>query len=326
MPFLDFAVQQGRNLTDSPRMKNFNLRQLEAFRAVMLGKTVIRAADLLFISQPAVTRLIHDLESTIGFALFERRKKRLYPTPEAHALYEEVERTFSGLEKLNIAAREIRDFRSGSLSIAALPALGLGYLPGVISEFTEGRPDVSISFNIRSSQKVSELVATQRVEVGFTESTDFDAGVDAELLLTTRLVCILPENHHLASQKKIVASDMDGEVFIGKGGWQLTSNDIDRYFVDQGVKRKIQIDTQLHASVGDFVLAGAGISIVDPFTAERFSRLGVQVRPFTPPLEYKFYVIYPESHPRSRLVVQFVELLHERIATFQSNEAKEYNI
>jgi DNA-binding transcriptional LysR family regulator len=301
-------------------MKDFNLRQLEAFRAVMLGKTITRAAELLFVSQPAVTRLINNLESRIGFDLFERRKKRLYPTPEAHALFEEVELTFSGLEKINLAAREIRDFRSGSLSIAALPALGLGYLPGVVSEFTRGRPDVSVSFNIRSSQKVSELVATQRADVGFTEATDFDIGVEAELLLTARMVCILPAQHRLIAKKRISASDMDGEVFIGEGGWQLTSGDIDRYFTDQGVKRKIQIDTQLHASVADFVLAGAGISIVDPITADRYSPLGVEVRPFNPPLEYKFYVIYPEGRPRSRLVVQFVELLRERIARYQSKK------
>ncbi|MDH3218720.1 MAG: LysR substrate-binding domain-containing protein [Gammaproteobacteria bacterium] len=299
-------------------MKNLNLRQLEAFRAVMVGKTITRAAELMFISQPAVTRLINDLESRIDFALFERRKKRLYPTPEAHALFEEVERTFSGLDKINIAAREIRDFRSGSLAIAALPALGLGYLPRVISEFTRGRPDVSVSFNIRSSQKVSELVATQRADVGFTESTDFDIGVEAELLLTARMVCILPAKHRLTAKKQLCAGDMDGEVFIGEGGWQLTSGDIDRYFSNQGVKRKIQIDTQLHASVADFVLAGAGISIVDPITADRFSQLGIEVRPFTPPLEYKFYVIYAEGRPRSRLVVQFVELLRERIASYQN--------
>jgi DNA-binding transcriptional LysR family regulator len=298
-------------------MKNLNLRQLEAFRAVMVGKTITRAAELLFVSQPAVTRLINDLESGIGFALFERRKKRLYPTPEAQTLFREVERTFTGLDKINNAAREIREFRIGSLSIAALPALGLGYLPGVVSEFIKGRPDLSISFNIRSSQKVSELVATQRADVGFTESTNFDAGVEAELLLTTRMVCILPTAHRLTANKKISASDMDDEVFIGEGGWQLTSGDIDRYFSEQGVKRKVQINTQLHASVADFVLAGAGISIVDPITADRFSQLGVETRPFTPSLEFKFYAIYPEGHPRSRLVVQFVDLLRERIEKYQ---------
>ncbi|MDX1606470.1 MAG: LysR family transcriptional regulator, partial [Candidatus Competibacterales bacterium] len=65
-------------------------RQLEAFRTVMRGHTVTRTAELLFISQPAVTRLLADLEHSVGFTLFERRKGRLHATPEAQALYEEV--------------------------------------------------------------------------------------------------------------------------------------------------------------------------------------------------------------------------------------------
>lgn len=297
-------------------MKNINLRQLEAFRAVMLTKSITRASELMFVSQPAVTRLINDLESTVGFSLFQRLKKRLYPTPEAYAFYEEVDRSFLGLDKINIAAREIRDFKSGSLSIAALPALGLGYLPGRISEFANDRPDVSLSLSIRSSQKISELIAAQRMDVGFTESTDFGDGIDAELLVTTHLVCILPEGHRLAAKKIISALDMDGEAFVGGGSWQLTSQDIDRYFEDHGAKTKIQIATQLHASVADFVLAGAGISIIDPITADRYAKMGIQVRPFEPAIEFSYYVIYPENRPRSRLAEQFVASLKKDISRY----------
>lgn len=299
-------------------MKKLNLRQLEAFRALMLGKTVTRAAEMLFITQPAVTRLIADLELAVGFPLYERRKKRLHPTPEAWAFFEEVDHSFSGLVKITLAAREIREFRRGSLSIGALPALALGFLPGVISDFSAGRPDVSLSLQVRSSHKISELVAMQRIDVGFTEVSNIDAGVSAELLLKTNLVCLLPPDHRLVKRKNLNASDLDGERFVASGGWQNTRSEIDRYFESRGVKRKMQIDTQLFASVGDFVLAGAGISMVDPITAERFQQLGAVVRPLTPEFQFKFYVIYPENRPRSRLTQQFVALLRERLVRFSS--------
>ncbi len=299
-------------------MKNLSLRQLEAFRALMLGKTVTRAAEMLFISQPAVTRLISDLESAVGFSLFERRKKRLHPTPEAWALYNVVDRSFAGLDKISSMAQEIREFRAGSLSIATLPALGLGFLPSVISEFAADRPKVSLSLQIRSSQKVSELVSMQRVDVGFTEATDFDVGVEAELLLATHRVCVLPPGHHLASKNEIDASDLDGEPFVAAGGWQTSRSDIDRFFEKLNVKRKIQINTQLFASVGDFVLAGMGVSVIDPINAERFARLGVEVRPFTPAIKYNYYVTYPEDRPRSRLTKEFVNLLREHLTCFSS--------
>ena len=284
----------------------------------MQTRSITRASELLFVSQPAVTRLIKDLEASVGFSLFQRLKKRLYPTPEAFSFLEEVELSFSGLDKINIAAREIRDFKSGRLSIASLPALGLGYLPQLITEFANGRPDVSHSLSIRSSQKVSELVSSQRVDVGFTESIDFGDGISSELLLTTYLVCILPEGHRLGNKDRITVQDIDGEVFIGGGNWQLTGRDIDRYFNENKVKRKIQIDTQLHATVADFVLAGAGIGIIDPITADRYLKLGIVVKPFSPSVEYKYYVIYPENRPRSRLAEQLVGLIKTDINRYSA--------
>ena len=301
-------------------MRNINLRQLDAFRAVMMTRSITRASKLLFVSQPAVTRLIKDLESSVGFPLFQRIKKRLNPTPEAHAFHEEVERSFAGLNKINLAAREIRDFRSGSLSIAALPALGLGYLPEFISRFSAGRPDISLSLNIRNSQKVSEMVASQRVDIGFCESIDFGDGVEAELLLQVNLVCILPQEHALASKARIEATDLDGVTCIGSGNSQLTYSDLDRFFEEKGVKRKVQIDTQLNATVADFVVAGAGIGIIDPVTADNYSQRGIVVRPFTPPIAYKYYVIFPENRPKSRLMEQFVDMIQQDIQRFAATE------
>ena len=84
-----------------------NLRQLEAFRAVILGQTVTRAAEMLCISQPAATRLIASLEEDIGFSLFDRIKGRLQPTPEAMTLYQEVQRSLLGVERIARTAQDI---------------------------------------------------------------------------------------------------------------------------------------------------------------------------------------------------------------------------
>lgn len=301
-------------------MRNINLRQLEAFRAVMMTRSITRASELLFVSQPAVTRLIKDLESSAGFPLFQRIKKRLNPTPEAHAFYEEVERSFAGLNKINLAAREIRDFRSGSLSIAALPALGLSYLPEFISRFADGKPDISLSLNIRASQKVSEMVAAQQADIGFCESIDFSDGIESELLLAVNLVCILPRGHPLASKELIEATDLDGETCIGAGNSQLTYSDLDRYFEEKGVKRKVRIDTQLNATVAEFVVAGAGIGIIDPVTAVHYSHRGIIVKPFNPHIVFKYYVIFPENRPRSRLTDQFVDMIRQDLQRFAAAE------
>jgi len=104
-------------------------RQIEAFRAIIESGSVTAAADLLFLTQPSVSRLLADLEAELGFALFARIGRSLTPTPEADALYEEVRRSFVGLQEISRVADDIRQYRSGSLKIAAMPALGLQFLP-----------------------------------------------------------------------------------------------------------------------------------------------------------------------------------------------------
>ena len=113
-----------------------NLRQLEAFRAVMLSGSVTQAAAALHISQPAVSKLLADLEYHLGFPLFVRSKGvALTVTPEADVFFHEVERSFAGIAVLKRAAADIRNASTGTLRIAALPALAVSFLPSVITTF-----------------------------------------------------------------------------------------------------------------------------------------------------------------------------------------------
>ena len=98
-------------------------RQVEAFRAVIISGSMSTAADILGITQPAVSRLIRDLEYETRLDLFERSGGRLVATGDAMALYREVDRSFVGLERIAGLARDLRERRGGSLRVAALPVL-----------------------------------------------------------------------------------------------------------------------------------------------------------------------------------------------------------
>src|SRR5262245_3427845 len=112
-----------------------NLRQIEAFRALMLSGTVQGAADLMRISQPAVSRLLGELERSSGLALFDRARRRLRPRPEAHLFFREVQQAFAGLDRLRQKAHDIRAFGLGELRVATVPALAVGFIPQVCQAF-----------------------------------------------------------------------------------------------------------------------------------------------------------------------------------------------
>ena len=100
-----------------------NLRQIEVFRAVMEAGTVTGAATRLHVSQPAVSKQLRALEEDLGFAVFDRAHGRLIATAEAHALYDQAERVFTGVDQLQRFGRDLNEAKHGHLVVAALPLL-----------------------------------------------------------------------------------------------------------------------------------------------------------------------------------------------------------
>src|SRR5471032_3000145 len=89
------------------RLMKLNLRQIEVFRAIMLSGSISGASKLLYVSQPAVSRLISYTEQRLGLMLFQRIKGRLYPTPEARRLFTEVNVVYQGVQRVNEVADDL---------------------------------------------------------------------------------------------------------------------------------------------------------------------------------------------------------------------------
>lgn len=294
--------------------RRINHRQLEAFQAVMDSGTVTAAAERLYITQPAVTRLIRDLEHAVGFALFERRKGRLSPTVEAQFLFDEVERSFAGLDKILQSAEDIRTLNAGSLRIAALPALALGFLPRVICKFSDRHPNVNISLQIRSSMKVMEWIASQQFNIGFAAVQHEHPAVEQALLLEAPYVAVMPEGHRLAAKRLIGPADFQDETFISLGPELNARGTVDAIFAEAKVSRRLVLDTQLASAACMLVAEGGGVALVEPFTAADFLGRGIVARPFRPTLTFKYSLLFPLYRSRSRLVETFIEQARTEIA------------
>lgn len=293
-----------------------NHRQLEAFRALMRTGSVTEAAKRMHITQPATSRLIADLEDTVGFQLFRREKKRLSPTPEALALIEEVDRSFIGISEIAEAAKEIGNFRRGSLRIASLPALALDFLPRIISQFCNDKPDISISLQIHSSQRVTQCVASQQFDLGFTETQTVNSAVNSRLLCDAPMLAILPKGHAMLKHASLSPKHFEGENFVSLGTNYSPRKLIDAVFHANDVKRKLQVETQLSLAAGNLVASGAGVSIIDNVTARNLRDLGlIETRPFVPDITYNYWVLHPSHRPLSRLGETFLGIAQRQLAS-----------
>lgn len=107
-----------------------NLRQIEAFLAVVDLGTVTRAAETMYVTQSAVSRLISRLEREVGFTLFDRRQGLMAPTAEAKALHAEAMRSYIGLKEIQFAAQRIAQIGSGMLKVCVMSSLQQERCPG----------------------------------------------------------------------------------------------------------------------------------------------------------------------------------------------------
>lgn len=287
-----------------------NLRQLEAFRAVMTAGSITHAAQSMHLSQPAVSKLIADLEHALGFRLFVRSKgSGLTVTPEAEFFFHEVERSFIGVEALKRTASSIRSLATGSLHIASLPALSFSFLPRVIGDFHRRYPGVSIRLYTFSSATVRQWMANQQFDVGLATRAHEISGVSSTTFLRSVGACVLTPGHRLSERTVIEPEDLRGEPFISLMSGDQTRRRIDRVFEDAGVERKHVVETQYAMTVCGLVMQGVGCSIVNPAAAADFVAQGLVIRPFKPRIEFEYILHTPALRPLSQTALRFIELM-----------------
>ena len=186
------------------------IREIEIFRAIMLGGTVTEAARILNVSQPAVSTALRHAENRLGMPLFRREKGRVVPTPEALELYAEVEGLFEKLNAIQKFAEDLRDTRSGVLSIASTPTLTYAFLAEAIAQFRAERPGVRVLLEVTHTQRTVEQAAVGQIDLGFIHAPSENPVLAAEKLATAGIICVVPRDHPLAALPTVGPRDIIG--------------------------------------------------------------------------------------------------------------------
>ncbi|ELY2670019.1 LysR family transcriptional regulator [Cronobacter sakazakii] len=294
-------------------MPGVTLRHIEIFHAVMTAGNLTEAAALLRTSQPTVSRELARFEKLIGLSLFTRSRGRLHPTVQGLRLFEEVQRSWYGLDRIISAAESLRQFRQGELSIACLPVFSQSLLPLVLKPFLDSYPDVSLNIVPQESPLLEEWLSAQRHDLGITENTATPAGTERLTLLTLNEVCVLPAGHTLAVKPQLTPQDFAGENYISLSRTDSYRQLLDSLFQEHNVQRRMVLETHSAASVCAMVRAGVGVSIVNPLTALDYAATGIVVRRFSVAVPFTVSLIRPLHRPASALVEAFSQHLQQQM-------------
>lgn len=286
-----------------------NIRQLEAFRAVISCGSVSGAAQMLNVSQPAISQQIILLEQSCRFSLFERVKKRLHPTREAEALLIEVDRIFDGLHRVSRVTEALRQQKWGAISVGSFPAVAKRILPHMIASFVSERPNLELQLQSMRSISLIDAIASQQLDLAVSFLPADREEIESIHIKKVRAVCILPNNHPLTGKAVIHAGDLEGERFISLGKQDRARMQIDKVFSDHGVIRHLQIETG--QSDAALVLVGqkVGVSVIDALSAQDFPTDDICVRHFEPKIEFGVWILRSKIRKKSDLIDGLVAFL-----------------
>jgi DNA-binding transcriptional LysR family regulator len=274
---------------------HFNIRQVEAFRAVITLGSMTKAAELLGISQPAVSRLMQDFQTAVGFRLFNRQRGGAEPTDDARRLFEQVEKLFVGLEELNHQVHAIKNLTSGSITIAAMGLYANGFLPNVIAKFRQSYPDVAIKLDSQPQDRIVEWVSSGRADIGIASLPIANSSVNVIELLRRPALCVFPANHEFALRKQIHATDLLDRPFVSFPRGTPFRFEVDTLFDRLGIDRVMTLEASTHEAVCNLVAAETGVSIVSPYSPHLRRNPVLGFLPFLPSITLSLGLIGDEA-------------------------------
>jgi DNA-binding transcriptional LysR family regulator len=278
-----------------------NVRQVEIFWAIMRTGSVTGAAQLLAISQPAISKSLRHTETQLGMQLFIRRSGRLFPTPEAEQLFLIADTIFEDVDRFKRAALDFRDSVTGRLNVATIPTLAESVLVRPIGAFLRDHPRVSLSLKILNTGQVVGRVARSQADIGLVYGPVNDASVETEELCAAEFACAVQSDGPLAGRDVIDVAELAQERIISfhrASPWGLI---IQRTLDQMGVRLEVGIECNHAIPALALVAEGAGVALIT--NANRFPGEfpNVVIRPLRPHIALSIQVIYRNSPPPTRL-------------------------
>lgn len=297
-------------------------RRLRIFHAVAKQGSFTRAAESLFMSQPAVTFQIRQLEERYQVRLFERGHGRISLTPAGALVMDYAEQIIRLSDEMETRLAEMTGEMRGTLLIGASNTVAESLMPSVLSEFNALYPQARPRLVVANSEIIESRVATHTLDVGLIETTAKDPNIEAEFCGEDELVVICSPDYPLANAHSLTPKQLRDYEYIAREPGSGTREVTEAYFSSAGVppeSLKAQMELGNLEALKSVVATGLGFAIVSRAAVEREAQPGrLLCISLKPRLIRRLSMILPKDRFRSRLVRTFAEFTKQRLRGLSS--------
>ena len=299
-------------------------RRLQVFHAVAKHLSFTKAAEALFMTQPAVTFQIRQLEEHFDTRLFDRAHGRIALTAAGQLALEYAERILGMSAELDTRLKEMSGQVAGPLLIGASTTIAEFLLPQVLGEFKSRYPGVVPRLFVANSEAVQLRIAERTLDLGFIEGDSHLPSLVTDVCCDDELQVVCAPSHPLARLTSATPKALTEHSYISREPGSGTREVIDHYLQKAGVAPDtLQVVMELGSpeALKGLVATGLGFAIMSRATVAKETQLGQLVCiPLAPRLTRHLSVVYPKERFHSRLVNSFVQFAKERLTALQGAE------
>lgn len=246
----------------------FTLDQLRILKAIVQEKSFKKAAESLYISQPAVSFQIQNLERSLNTALFYRHSRKAQLTEAGKLLSEYAIKILSLCEESYRSIKDLENLKFGSLTIGASQTIGTYLMPKLIGKFREKYPNVSVRLEVHSTRKAAWRVAKGSLDLAITGGeipSELEKGLEVQAYAWDELVLILPKKHPLADKEYLSQADLYKLKFLTleeDSSYRRVLNNILQENNIESNKLDIEMELSSIEAIKNAVESGLGVAFV----------------------------------------------------------------
>lgn len=288
-------------------------RRLQVFYTVAKQLSFTKAAELLYMTQPAVTFQVKQLEEHFNTRLFERSHSKITLTPAGEVALEYAERILSLSSEMDTRLGELTGQISGTLLVGASTTIAEYMLPRLLGDFKAQYPNVHARLMVANSESIEAKIADHTLDVGLIEAPSHHPQLMSHVCCEDELVAICSPKYQVAQYISITPVQLAELPYVSRESGSGTREVMDDYFRKNGVQPEdlhIVMELGSREAIKGAVEAGLGIAIVSRATIQKEIKLGDLIAiPLEPRLYRPLSMVNAKEKFRSRLLQTFLEFV-----------------
>ncbi len=298
---------------------HITMRQLQVFEAVARHLSFTRAAEELYLTQPAVSIQVRQLSEILDMPLFEQMGKKIFLTEAGHILFRHSQTMLNHLNEIQYDINLLRGVEGGRLKICIASTVNY-FATRLLSRFCEKHKGIKISLEVINRQELIKRLEDNEPDLVLMGAPPESLNAEAVSFMDNPLIVIASPNHPMAERKKIPIKELSGETFVMRESGSGTRQAMKRVFDEHGVKPIPGIQVTGNEIVKQSVQAGLGLAMVSIHTVrlelelERLISLDIQGFPVI----RHWYIVYRRGKQLSQTAKVFIDFVLD-----ETNEARQ---